>query len=140
MKWKIFFALILLMVFLGSVSAAQTTVGDYKFNIPDGYKQDHSMDVENKKTSINSVDCHGDSKTFTKQFQQISIAVTSPDSGKLPDYLKSYYGGGHDSQLKGMDGYISLDGHDYIYSYVHDGDWIVIRSNDLYGIEDIIVA
>ena len=60
------------MVFLGSVSAAQTTVGDYKFNIPDGYKQDHSMDVENKKTSINSVDCHADSKTFTKQFQQIS--------------------------------------------------------------------
>ena len=140
MKWKIIFALIILAILMGSVSAAQTTVGDYKFNIPDEYKQNHSLDITNQKTNINSVQCHVDSKTFSNYFQHISITVTSPDSGELPNYLKSYYGGGHDSQLKGMDGYISLDGHNYVYSYVHNGDWIVIKTDNLYNIENIIVA
>ncbi|WP_405306022.1 hypothetical protein [Methanobrevibacter sp.] len=140
MKRKMIFALVILAMFIGSVSAAETIVGDYKFNIPDGYEQDHSQDITSQKTDINSMPCHVDSKTFSKYFQHVTITVTSPDSGKLPDYMKSYYGGGHDSQLKGMDGYVSLDGRDYVYSYVHDGDWIVIKTDDLYGIENIIVA
>ncbi len=35
---------------------------------------------------------------------------------------------------------VKFYGYDYIYSYFNDGNWVVIRSNDLYGIEDIVVA
>lgn len=138
---KIILAICLLVICIGAVSANQTVnVGDYPFNIPDGYQQDHAYDINNQKTSMSFQDCHVDSKTFADYFKVISITVTSLDDGDFPDAMKSYYGGGHDASLKGIDGYVFLDGHDYGFSYVRDGKWIVIKSWDLYGIEDIIVA
>lgn len=140
MKKKIILAIVLLVICIGVVSANQTVnVGDYKFNIPDEYKQDHAYDMDNQKTNVGFEDCHVDSKTFANYFQTISISVTSLDDGEFPDEMKSYPGGGHDTTLKGIDGYVFLDGHDYGFSYVLDGKWIVIKSWDLYGIEDIIV-
>jgi hypothetical protein len=137
---KIVFAFVLLMILAGAVSANQTTVGDYKFNIPDDYEQDHSMDIVNQTATFDSLKCHVNSKTFRMYIAEIKITVTSPDNGEFPDYYKSFYGGGHDATLKGMDGYISLMGRDYLYSYIINGDWVEIKSWDLYGIEDIIVA
>ena len=140
MKNKVILALILLVIAIGSVSATETTGGDYKFNVPDDLEQDHSQDVNGTKERFDSIDCHVYRKTFGKYFQQITITVFSHDNKEFPDYYKSYYPGGHDASLKGMDGYMALDGRDYVYSYVVDGDWVVIRTWDPYGIEGMIIA
>ena len=138
---KIIFTLFFLIIFIGAVSANQTVdVGGYQFNIPDGYEQDHAYDMDNQKTSMSFQDCHVDHKTFADFFKVISITVTSLDDGDFPDAMKSYPGGGHDATIKGIDGYVYLDGRDYGFSYVLDGKWIVIKSWDLYNIEDIIIA
>lgn len=141
MKKKLLFAMVLLIICIGVVSANQTvTVGDYKFNIPDNYEHVRASDIDNQNATINFQDCHVDSKTFANYFQEISITVTTLDDGEFPDAMKSFYGGGHDTNIKGIDGYIFLDGNDYGFSYVRDGKWVVIKSWDLYNIEDIVIA
>ena len=137
---RIFILLIFLVILTGSVSAAQTAdVGGYKFGIPDDYSQDYTLDIENQKTYTNFMDCHANAKTFSKYFESITVTVTSPDDGDFPDELAGFYGG-QETTINGVKGYVSLDGHDYLFSYIKDGNWIVVKSWDVNSFEDIVVG
>lgn len=137
MKRKIFFAVLVLVISMGIASAVSVDVGSYKFDIPDGYKQDHMYDIDNQKTFTNFMDTHSNGKTFFKSGDEITVTVNAPDNGDQPDDLAAFFGGDK-TEIANKTGYLSFDGHIYTFSYVNDGDWILVKATNKDMIKDIL--
>lgn len=106
----IFLLVCIAITFLGVASAAEVTINGEKFNIPDGFVKDEELSSVSKST-------YGTDEIalFSKDFDSISISVTSLNSGtpNLPTDEKY-----SDKTVNGIAGKYceDADGKEFIYN------------------------
>lgn len=120
-----------MVAFLGVVSAAEVTIGNEKFNIPDGFK-------ENSNQSCVIQDSSG--TTYIKAYDNaddegIAINVIIDNSGtpELPDDMP----GTVNKTIKGIDGIFNNDTNEF--TYVHNDTMVTVCGPSEALLEEILV-
>lgn len=118
------------ITFLGVASAAEVTIGDEKFNIPDGFEEDAegSEDIKDS-TGTTYIKCYKND-----QDDAIIINVVTVDDGsltleKLPGFK--------DASFNGIDGLFNKNTTEF--EYVHDGKQIFVSAHDEDLLKEVLI-
>ena len=116
------------ITFLGIASAAEVTVSDVKFNVPDGYKEINST-KENLGHGLTS-----ESKIYSNGNKTIAIGVMTL-SGDTVD-VSSQHNDSVSKTIKDKNGTYSAQDHIFEYK---DGNKVIMLKDDSEKFEDIII-
>jgi hypothetical protein len=119
------------ITFLGVVSAAEITIADEKFNIPDGFKENPGGN--NPGSSSNGI------TTYKKEFENSNgdlfiIQVDILDDG---EFMLTPNNGDVNKKINGIDGL--YNDQLKVFTYVDDGKLITISVSDEGLLKDILV-
>lgn len=117
------------------------TIGGIEFNIPDGYKEDTNLSVENELEDSNPyISFNISSKTFFKgENDTIEIGVSESDIKANDTFAKDASMGGNKTTVNGVDGYEFTDGDLYGFTFAKDGKLVIMMLSDEKLLSDIIV-
>ncbi len=134
-KMKLLGVLVIVLVaitFLGVVSAAEVEIGNQKFNLPDGFKED----VSSSKEMVSS----SNSTTYVKKFTNdagdsvlINVVTAPPNvvGVNLPDDADAKA-----KTINGVNGSYNENGHKF--SYINGTTMIIISGNNESVVEEFI--
>ena len=131
---KLFCILIVICVAitcLGVVSSAEITIGDEKFNLPDGFKE-----VPGDNTTENTSDTNIYIKFFeNSKGDSIIIQVDAPKDGSK--FILTKNPGDENKTINGIDGLYNKDIK--VFTYEHNGKLITVSVTNENLLKDVLV-
>ena len=124
-------------------SDQKETIGGFDFKIPDGYKEDTKLTVENQEYQNGPYFNYTiSSKTFFNESgDEITIGVSESEINATDDGVSKIADDVKNLTINGIKGYEYKEGEDLVgYTYVKDGKMVLITLSDRELLDDIIIA